>query len=162
MGRLPLHLASLQDSWELIEELSSEKSTIASEDSQNRNALHMACGLGKTSIVLEMLKDKEIAGQLINKPDIDGWTPLHWACRSKDFELVKLLIDNGAASVKKRTKDRLHWLPYHVAVFHGWESRAPVELAVDNSNLDDADEDMPSEAGKYLYEKCDCCRCVSN
>jgi ankyrin repeat protein len=118
MGRLPLHLATLQNSWEFMKEFLGDKSTITSEDRQGRNALHMACSAGRISIVEEILKDKELVDLLINKADVDGWTPLHWACRSRESDLVELLIDKGAR-VDNRTSDLRRWLPYHVAVYHG-------------------------------------------
>ncbi|KAH8648712.1 ankyrin repeat-containing domain protein, partial [Ilyonectria robusta] len=55
MGRLPLHLAAMQGNWEAVLELSSLSSKHTSEDYQGRNALHMACGLGKTDLVLKLL-----------------------------------------------------------------------------------------------------------
>lgn len=161
MGRLPLHLATIGDDWELAKQLTSDKSTIASEDRQHRNALHMACGIGSVSFVQEVLEDENLADSLINKTDIDGWTPLHWACRSERRELVKILIDKGAR-ITERTIRPAGWLPYHVAVFHDWESQSLTELRVDNGDSDDAGGDKPTEAGESTRGACDCCRCVSS
>ena len=41
-----------------------------------------------------------------------GWTPLMWACDQECFELVRLLVENGA-DVNKR--DQNGWGPLHMA-----------------------------------------------
>lgn len=43
-----------------------------------------------------------------------GWTPLHFACFLKDFEIVKILLESGA-SPHLGTRDNAKWLPIHTA-----------------------------------------------
>ncbi|KAI1121868.1 ankyrin repeat-containing domain protein [Nemania abortiva] len=126
MGRLPLHLAALSeaDSWEALQELLSENSTISSPDSQGRNALHIACSASNIGLVQKMLEGDGLS--LINSQDIDGWTPLHWACRVYNPELVQLLISKGA-NAKIESKNQ-GWLPYQVAIYYGLP--VPDEIAV--------------------------------
>ncbi|KAI0140420.1 ankyrin repeat-containing domain protein [Xylariaceae sp. FL1272] len=161
-GRLPLHLAAQlvdgTDSWTLAEQLSDKLSTVTSQDYQGRNALHVACGVGNLSFVQKLLEDQDLTEQLINKTDRDGWTPLHWACRSGQFELVKLLIQQGATTTELSIRPAA-WLPYHVAVYHGWAAEAPSELEVDGSG---GGQPQLTEPGKKMGGgRCDCCRCVS-
>ena len=77
MGRLPLHLAAMRGHWEMVQELSSGNSTFLSEDHQGRNVLHMAAGLGHLSVLDRLFENVQIAYELIDKRDNDGWTPLH-------------------------------------------------------------------------------------
>lgn len=159
MGRLPLHLAAITGDLELVQQLSTEKSTPASEDHQGRNALHMACGRGKTRLVEELLSSAEDVSQLINRPDTDGWTPLHWACRSKVSDLVELLLTRGACP-DKATTSPLGWLPYHVAVHHNWEAKVPQTLKEAYYNNHGIVENLP-KATEGSLQGCECCRCVS-
>lgn len=156
MGRLPLHLATISDNWNIAQQLTSDKTTITSEDYQGRNALHMACGVGSDSFVVELLKDDDLAASLINKPDVDGWTPLHWACRSRSREIVQILLDKGADKAKRAVRPAA-WLPYHVAAYHGWTDLH--ELKVED--YDSEDVEKPTEAGQNTYGSCNCCCCVS-
>ena len=91
MGQLPLHLAAMRGHWEMIQELLSDNSTFLSKDHQGHNVPHMAAGLGQLFVVDRLLENVQIAHDLINKWDNDGWTPLHWACRSASKEVVELL-----------------------------------------------------------------------
>ncbi|KAK4231876.1 ankyrin repeat-containing domain protein [Podospora fimiseda] len=94
MGRLPLHVAAMRDDWELLQQLSTDKSTFYSTDKMKCNALHMACGLDKISVVRGILETAESPSELLRTPDVDGWTPLHWACRSSvNVDLVKFLLE---------------------------------------------------------------------
>jgi ankyrin repeat protein len=159
MGRLPLHLAAITGDLELVQQLSTEKSTPASEDHQGRNALHMACRRGETRLVEELLSSAEDVSQLINRPDTDGWTPLHWACRSKVSDLVELLLTRGACP-DKATTSPLGWLPYHVAVHHNWEAKVPQTLKEAYYNNHGIVENLP-KATEGSLQGCECCRCVS-
>ena len=41
----------------------------------------------------------------VNKADNDNWTPLYWACRINNLDIVKLLLANGAQeSINKADK----------------------------------------------------------
>ncbi|KAI8274111.1 hypothetical protein K4K60_010026 [Colletotrichum sp. SAR11_57] len=104
MGRLPLHIAIIRDEWALAQQLLSDESPITAEDFQLRHILHMACGAGSVSVVQQILEDENLAESLINKTDIDGWTPLHWACRSDSHELPQILMEKGA----KKTARTVH------------------------------------------------------
>ncbi len=138
MGRLPLHLAAMRGHWEMVKELSSANSTIVSEDHQGRNVLHMAAGLGQLSVVNKLLKKAQMADELIDKRDNDGWTPLHWSCRSASREVVRLLLDKGASKTAMTVEEG--WLPFHVAIYHGRDFAD--DLKVDSVS-DDLEEAQP-------------------
>lgn len=83
-----------------------DKEGINAKNSKGRTALHSVANI----IWFEMLwraEDEKFnqvktakllidAGADINIQDDEGLTPLHLACRSNNYELVKLLIDKGA------------------------------------------------------------------
>jgi hypothetical protein len=52
----------------------------------------------------------------VNDPDVDKWTPLHWACRSGSPQVVTLLLENGA---NKNARTSRGWQPLDVAIYHG-------------------------------------------
>ena len=135
----------------MVQELSSGNSTLLSKDYQGRDVLHMAAGLSHLSVVERLLEIVQIAYDLIDKWDNDGWTPLHWACRSASKEVVQLLPKKGASKTARTTgKD---WIPFHVAVYHGREFSD--DLKVDGVP-DDLDELPP------MLVRCTCCLCVSS
>lgn len=52
-------------------------------------------------------KVKSLAEDLsvdINKQDVIGWTPLHWAVHQKNLKIVKILLNNGA-NINLKNKD---------------------------------------------------------
>ena len=53
--------------------------------------------------VAEILQDTSFD---VNKADNDNWTPLYWACRINNLDIVKLLLANGAQeSINKANND---------------------------------------------------------
>ena len=150
MGRLPLHLAAMRGNWEMVEELSSGKSDLVSEDRQGRNVFHMAAALGHLTLLDTLLENVQKADELINKADIDGWTPLHWSCRSRSEEVVQLLLKNGASKTAVTAEEG--WLPFHVAIYYG-------QNFSDKLKVDGASHDL--KEAEYRVATCDCCQCVS-
>ena len=150
MGQPPLHLAAMRGDWEMVKELSSSKSTISSEDYQGRNVLHLAAGLGRPSVVDGLLENAQMAEELINKPDHDGWTPLHWSCRSPSKHVVELILSKGASKTAMTTEK--HWYPFHVARYHC--------LPFSDDLKEDGVVSYVREADP-TFVHCVCCYCVS-
>ncbi|XXG97482.1 hypothetical protein Hte_003785 [Hypoxylon texense] len=156
MGRLPLHGAATHD-WDLMKELSTNESTFRSKDFQGRNALHFAAASGAKSVVDHILSDNENR-DLVDEPDIDGWTPLHWAYRAESEETIAVLISHNA---DKTIAAKNGWLPYHVAAFHG---RSFAETLQPKKGPADEDLNQPSVERAICLaaeETCGCCQCVS-
>lgn len=88
-------------------------SDLSVKDHQSRTILqHTAMG-GSADMVERLLSNKD--RRYFNVEDIDGLTPLHWACRSgANKEVVGRLIystDSG-----KRMQDG--WTPENICAFH--------------------------------------------
>lgn len=51
------------------------------------------CAITRQTSIAEQLLNRKVD---VNKPDVTGRTPLHWAADNNDLELVQLLLDHGA------------------------------------------------------------------
>lgn len=110
-GRLPMHPAIHHDSLENLKLLLIGDITLETRDSQGRNALHYAAVSREWTMsmtVVDLYREgrpetEDISG-FVNALDADMWTPLHWACRQPDLDIVEYLIDQGADKCAK-TKD---------------------------------------------------------
>ena len=56
-------------------------------------------------------------------PKSEHWTPLHWACRAGNPEVVELLLEEGLRSesvtITQPDGERSQWSPLAIAIFHG-------------------------------------------
>lgn len=76
-------------------------------------ALHQAMDEDSSVEVVELLIE---AGATVDFPQLDGWTPLHFASANGNHEVAKTLLSHGA------DKDRLDnegWTPLHLAASRG-------------------------------------------
>ncbi|KAI1372687.1 ankyrin repeat-containing domain protein [Hypoxylon crocopeplum] len=152
LGRLPLHLAAIRCPYQpRMNLLTTEKSTVKSKDKQGRNALHYAAAAGSVELIEKILVDFP---DLVNLPDRDYWTPLHWACRQGSRGAVECLIGHGA-NEEARTHDR--WTPRHVAIYHNMTGYLDL---LSEANDENDDDELPSEAAeKVTDDRCDSCFC---
>lgn len=123
-GRTPIHLAAGYGALQLLKFLLGKcESGLLLSDKQGRLPIHFAAAYAAAPLGLKvidfMLRDS--AGdeaQLARVPDADGWTPLHWACRSYKsgmLSTIERLIQRGA---DPSATDCLGWRPEHIAIFH--------------------------------------------
>ena len=142
-GRTALHLAAWRGSWAMIERLKSKGSDLSIQDHQGRTLLHHAAMGGNPELVARLLKDEDT--RHFNVEDIDGWTPLHWACRSEANAEVVGLLRHGTDFLQ-RTRDE--WTPENISFFHDAEELLPMmNLALQDSNQTRSTENlMASEA----------------
>ncbi|KAL8926635.1 MAG: hypothetical protein Q9172_001671, partial [Xanthocarpia lactea] len=122
-GRRPMHLAINNGNIDLVKLLLTKNTTLQTLDHQRMNGLHHAT-LSKRSTMTNELVDlyreddqqKDISS-FIEAQDVDAWTPLHWACRQAELDIVSYLINDCKANAKAKTKGG--WTPWHVAMYHG-------------------------------------------
>lgn len=108
MGRTPIHLSSLHGALNFQEIYKAGGNQIVQDkDKLQRTIFHWAAQHRLPDVLEDLIA--ELGTGLINEPDIDGWTPLMWACRpgratgSYDDEMEQLqarvfrvLLANGA------------------------------------------------------------------
>jgi ankyrin repeat protein len=136
-------------------------------DKQGRTLLHHAV-LSHNSEIVDICLDLDggLYGLNLNTPDNDGWTPLHWACRTDDNEeIVDALIGAGGDddALIKATRDG--WTPENICAFHGSgttktfvdaqikrirEAKSKNDKADDGPNLDASKLDEPTELDESI------------
>ncbi|KAH0545483.1 hypothetical protein FGG08_000484 [Glutinoglossum americanum] len=182
-GRTAVHHAAWGGSISVLQLILNMPSNINDKDKQGRTILHHAASGASPSkaqsasamvkFILAATKRRQIN---LNIPDADGWTPLHWACRGRNPNVVKLLLRANSAYPTGKARDG--WTPRMVAEYHGRKSFVPllesgprlsrastVELDVDSPTTDEAPTvDIPSAASQGRYHDgiyCDGCLFVS-
>jgi ankyrin repeat protein len=119
MGRIPLHIAAQRNATGIFKavKLTASYEGYEISDMQQRTALHFAAAGGAEWATKEIKNTLQMEQRRIyDVEDIDGWTPLHWALRQKDIEVVKLLIEKPSDLDRQSARG---WTPRHVAYFHG-------------------------------------------
>jgi len=92
-GETSLHSATIYDHYEVVAYLLDNGANVNARTNMGRTALHEAASFGRLRIA-ELLIEH---GAAVNtKTTAYGGTPLHWASSSREPELVKLFISNGA------------------------------------------------------------------
>jgi ankyrin repeat protein len=72
----------------------------------------------------------------VNVPDADGWTPIHWACKGCDPDVLQLLVSRSNGRVQECKRG---WSPIHIAQFHRqWETLRSVlsPIGPDSLNME--------------------------
>ncbi|KAL9639493.1 MAG: hypothetical protein Q9204_001068 [Flavoplaca sp. TL-2023a] len=163
-GRRPMHLAINNGDIDLVKLLLTEDTTLETLDHQKMNGLHYAT-LSKlwtmTSELVDLYRkddqQKDISS-FIEAQDVDAWTPLHWACRQADFDIVSYLIDHCKANAKAKTKGS--WTPWHVAIYHGNKNDDYLKLLPEPPQHKRS-EVLADEAPIHNDVWCDICYAVS-
>uniref|UniRef100_A0A7S3QBB7 Fe2OG dioxygenase domain-containing protein n=1 Tax=Chaetoceros debilis TaxID=122233 RepID=A0A7S3QBB7_9STRA len=68
------------------------RSEKARSDMTGSTAAHQAAQTGDVEGLTEVL---EVLGDLVNKADSNGWTPLHEGARAGHLQVVEILVENG-------------------------------------------------------------------
>lgn len=168
VGRLPLHLAILRGDWDVIEKISNDTEKLLPivetpwkcRDLQGLTGLHYAA-MSESEVpmlkILELCQTEEEIREAVSFTDDDGWTPLHWACRSKKLEIVQALVNKGA-NTSLRTNEG--WTPRQIAVLHGVKDDEYLNLLPD---LEITDKTLPKRSQRCFMAGgyCDACWAVS-
>ncbi|KAL7815642.1 ankyrin repeat-containing domain protein [Trichoderma gracile] len=158
LGREPIQLALLQslETAQLL--LREEGVTLDGEDALGRHALHFAVQSQRLDIVEFILRERPL---LVDKPDIQSWTPLLWALRAPPTfrgsatlgqlkQVLTLLLNSGASKfVKGDGADGEVWTPARLASYRDLSADV-LELVTPNEGelgqCQDLDRDIWVEA----------------
>ena len=133
-GYTPLHWAIANRSTQLIAVCKKLKNRGADKKPKTKNELTLFHLLAKNKcakdfIIKDLIKmffdDKTDKNEALNAQDKEGYTPLHLAIESKNFDFAKMLLDDKA-NVSKTTKKGL----------------TPLHLLAQNWSDEDCDEDL--------------------
>lgn len=108
MGRKPIHLSCMggADNFQEIYDAGGNQH-LQDKDNLGRTAFHWAAQHGQPEILEKLIA--ELGTSLLDKPDVDGWTPLMWTClphfnseedadegRKRRKRVFQMLIEQGA------------------------------------------------------------------
>ena len=113
-GRTAVHLVAWHGSLDNFRWLKNQKGDLDIKDYQGRTVAHHAA-MGGNLEMMEWLVQHE-RWEMLNVEDIDKWTPLHWACRSRRNERTIELLNVKGANLYQEAKHG--WKPEDIAVFH--------------------------------------------
>ncbi|CAH0383280.1 unnamed protein product [Bemisia tabaci] len=128
-----LHRATKEGNTVIVSELlKSRTRNLDAKDETGQTAVHLASRVSKDENriekdeILEMLL---IAGASANCRDIDGYTPLHYACQNNLPSTVRILVEVGGANLQLRHPETA-WVPLHEAASRGFVDVALVLLSL--------------------------------
>ncbi|XP_060058243.1 transient receptor potential cation channel subfamily A member 1 [Erinaceus europaeus] len=116
-GRSPLLLATASASWNTVNLLLSKGAHVDIKDNLGRNFLHLTVQqpYGLKNLRPEFMQMQHVK-ELVMDEDIDGCTPLHYACRQGVPVSVNNLLDFNV-SIHSKNKDKKS--PLHFAASYG-------------------------------------------
>ncbi|XTI84042.1 ankyrin repeat protein, partial [Cenococcum geophilum] len=146
-GRSALHLAARGGHISTMDSLLALGMDINVKDMRGDQILSYAASGASALTVQRILQHPSLCVE-----ESDGWSPLHWACRIGDAEVLRLLIDKGFQGHVVRTSyPQALWTPYSIAIFHG-NRKLLSELGNWRSDLFTCEHTL-SEATQIFAEK---------
>ncbi|KAI0100278.1 ankyrin repeat-containing domain protein [Nemania sp. FL0031] len=113
-GRSSFHIAAALGSWDVILKLrKAEGAKPPKTDKQGRTLLHHAAVNRDAEVFQNLLRDEELASS-INSRDVDGWMPIHWACKENNADVIRLICDQGNSAITETTTNG--WTPENIAI----------------------------------------------
>lgn len=154
-GRTLLHFASSSGNPKVISKFLELGLAASARDIIGRTSLHFAA-TSKSLAAVELVLGQD--GIQPSLPDLDGWTPLHWASRRSNESVVKLLSEKvDVADLSQK------WPPMRIARLHNNEHLAPIFRA--KHNIANKELEMPKDepvAFHHFNFKCAGCFLVSH
>lgn len=187
MGRKPIHMACVGgiDNFQVVYEAGGNQH-LENEDSMGRTVFHYAAQHGWPEILKILIA--ELGTDLLDKPDVDGWTPLMWAClprfrydcdhgwdvrmqrHKQRVQVFQMLLEQGAKPGTIGKIGESSWSLRDIMVYNDINERC-LDL-VDKALMSDGspapsattDASQVREIGTLPNEgnrQCDACYCVS-
>lgn len=158
-GRTPLHIAARYGHVETFDYLLQLGFHPKTKDFGGSDALDYACSAGSVSSVDNVLKHLPF-----EEKKVENWSPLHWACRRGDSEVVNRLIQLGfRGSCIATPQPQGLWSPAAIAIYHGQKDMlaklSPSYRMILGGDHGDVTGAQPSEHHTYIW--CEVCHFVS-
>ncbi|KAK0666432.1 ankyrin repeat-containing domain protein [Cercophora samala] len=174
MGRRPLHFAAFRPVG-FLQYLVEKGADLNTQDLMQRNMLHFGALGGRLEVVKYVLNYNH---QLLNEPDIDGWTPLLWAVRkvgspsqrsTEQTEIVKELLQQGASKLVQGEGLDRRWTAFSLARYHNLGEEVENLVKPNATELELSDEEaknfwvatFKNETGVARRISGDCNACLS-
>lgn len=161
LGLTVVHWAVLHERIDRLEMLLKFGAGSSVADNYGRTPLHFAAGMNNLPLVQRLLRDFSISGvdvPNVDVADMDGWTPLMWACRAMGDDVARLLVEDYNASVAVRSHDA-EWSPLKIAHVCGWPEEL-TEILIPDTEIRDSDETRETEPGDNSNQTCAGCKMV--
>lgn len=160
LGLTVVHWAVLHERIDRLEVLLKFGAGFSIADNYGRTPLHFAAGMNNLPIVKRLLRGLPTGVDVpnVNFADVDGWTPLMWACRATGDDVARLLVEDYKAPVDVRSKDA-EWSPLKIAHLYGWLHEL-TEFLVPESETQDIDKTRETEPGDHSSQTCVGCKMV--
>lgn len=138
VGKTAVHWAAIHENIDAVKILFKFGADLSIGDKYGRTPLHFAAGKGSTEIVQFILEKHPPS---LEVADLDGWTPLMWACRAQMNFAAKMLVETYKANSRVRSKDG-EWSPLKIARVKNWPDAWLLSLVPDlDVHLDDESQD---------------------
>lgn len=162
LGRSSVHWAALGGKLDELKMLVKNGDDLSVGDNYGRTPLHFAAGKGSLEIVryiLDKLSNGSEASHL-DAADVDGWTPIMWACRAQDTMVAEVLAKEYKANLRVRSEDA-EWSPLKIARLHGWPYYWAdlLEPDLDAQGQDDRESQYYSQSAPGMSCGHDCSSC---
>lgn len=187
LGRHPIHMSCVGGTLNFREIYKAGGNhNLREKDNLGRTLFHWAAQHGVPEVLEDLIRD--LGTELINEPDVDGWTPLLCACwlgelkradlggakgdserAESQLRVFRILLENGARpDVTGRIGDSV-WSLRDVALFNKIDRRclqqvedALTTIPVQPATLPDTMGSNKGRIGAFLKHLCDACYYVSN
>lgn len=165
-GRTAVHWAAIRGSIEDMKLLVKFGASVSVSDNFGRTPLHFAVTRDAQEIIRYILDNSSNGSEASNveSADVDGWTPLMWACRGNTPWAARILVDEYKADIRVRSKDA-EWSPLKLARFHDQSDDLAEVLKVGTDTpgpeKDRESQDNETACGRNQWSReCDSCATV--
>lgn len=187
MSRTPIHVSCVGGSLNFQEIYKAGGNhNLPAKDRMERTVFHWAAQHGSPEILEDLIA--ELGTELIDEPDIDGWTPLLWASwpgkglgvnsrpaktddepEQRQFRVFRILLENGAKPEVTGKIGECVWSLREVALFNEIKRSCLQQVedaltsnAVKSALLPDITDPNKGRVGAFMDTYCDACYYVSD
>ncbi|MCC2645936.1 MAG: Ankyrin repeat domain protein [Rickettsiaceae bacterium] len=104
------------DNITLVADLIERGADLDYRDSEGQRALQAAARYGNYNLVRFIIEEYPNNSHSINKTDICGWSPLLWAAKHNNLDMVKYFIEHGATVKTINKVNQYGWSPFSMAI----------------------------------------------